>query len=179
MKWYWWGIISIALVLYFFFNNLILKLRTIHLLEEYKKYIDEPNFKFLEIKSRIQKILTNAGIDEILLPAAQPVGYGKLVTFKFSALQNLESRRQDVAIMVISAFHEAIGVYHDRMIASINPINWIKVIIFLPKHALSYIGVTPDKVITKIFQIIYWIIMFVITIFEMEIIQRIKDILGL
>jgi len=156
MKWYWWGIISIALVLYFFFNNLILKLRTIHLLEEYKKYIDEPNFKFLEIKSRIQKILTNAGIDEILLPAAQPVGYGKLVTF-----------------------HEAIGVYHDRMIASINPINWIKVIIFLPKHALSYIGVTPDKVITKIFQIIYWIIMFVITIFEMEIIQRIKDILGL
>jgi len=179
MKWYWWGLIFLALVLYFFFNNLILKLRTKHLLKEYKKYIDEPNFKFLEIKPRIQRILTNAGIDEILLPAAQPIGYGKLATYNFSALQNLEARRQDVAIMVVSAFHEAIGVYNDRMIDSINPINWIKVIIFLPKHALTYIGVPPEKVIIKIFQIIYWIIGFVITIFETEIIQIVKNSLGI
>lgn len=69
-------------------------------------------------------------------------------------------------------FSEAIGVYKHRMIESVNPLVWIRVIIFLPRYAMNYIGIEPGKKSSRIIHVIGWIIEIFCAVFLEKVFER-------
>ena len=87
-------------------------------------------------------------------------------------------RREDIVRITLGMFHRAIGVYRSRMIETINPLYWIETIIFLPRQILNYLGVTPESVIIKIAQLIYWLAAFVFGIYRFEVEEFVRGLLS-
>ena len=72
-------------------------------------------------------------------------------------------------------FSEAIGVYKHRMIESVNPIVWMKVIIFLPRYVMDYIGIEPGKKSSRVIHFIGWIIEIFCAVFLEKVFERMVE----
>lgn len=72
-------------------------------------------------------------------------------------------------------FSEAIGVYKHRMIESINPIVWMRVIIFLPRYVMDYIGIEPGKKSLRVIHVIGWIIEILCAVFLEKVFERMVE----
>ena len=85
--------------------------------------------------------------------------------------------------MVEGMFHKGIGVYKSRMIEAVNPLYWLEVVLLLPKHALSLLGVPPESSLTRIVQLLYWAVVaisgIVFTLFQPEIRRVVAHLLGI
>lgn len=83
---------------------------------------------------------------------------------------------------MIAKFHEAIGVYKSRLLETFSPIYWIEFAINLPKKILEYLGIAPESIVIKIFQLIYWIVGavlgFLYALYKPEIQTLVKDWLS-
>lgn len=124
---------------------------------KYKKYITKPTWGFVEHEHQIVKLFRDAGVEDNRVPMIEPLGYGKILTGQTSVFSNISITREDVVGSVRHMFHQTIGIYRSRMLETINPLYWIESIIFLPKRILNYVGVSSEKVVIKVFQIIYWL----------------------
>lgn len=137
--------------------------------------------KAMTHKNKIVNYIKNAGVKDKYVPVVQPLGYGQLASANASVLDNILSPREDIARMAIQSILEAKGNYWSRFVNSINPLYWLKIILFIPKYTLSYLGVEQDKVIVKIFQLIYWFIgavcTFALAIFPEEIKNFLQSII--
>lgn len=114
--------------------------------------------KAMTNKNKIVNYIKNAGVKDKHIPVVQPLGYGQIASANASVFDNILNQREDVARMAMSSLLEAKGNYWSRFINSINPLYWMRIILFLPKSILSYLGVESDRVIVKILQLIYWFI---------------------
>lgn len=81
-----------------------------------------------------------------------------LLTDKISVIDNIGSNRKDIVNITLGMFKSSIGYYRTTAFNSFNPMYWIDLIIFLPKHILLYFEVTKNKNIFKIFNILLSII---------------------
>ncbi len=161
--------------------NLNKLFRTRFMLKKYQKYTSDPNWKFTESIPEIIKLLKSAGISDSQVTYIEPIGYGKIQSGLVSAFDNLGNTRADVVTLFNSKLHQAIGVYRSRAIETINPIYWLEFIITLPKQVLSFLGIPPEATLSKIAQILYWLISVLLSlayaIFKEEIHQYIRDLL--
>jgi len=91
-----------------------------------------------------------------------PIGFGKIQHGRVSVFDNFPHKRRDMAELIISSFHQGIGVYRSRIFETFSPIYWIEFIIYLPRNILKFIGVDTNKISIKIIQVIYCILSVII-----------------
>lgn len=72
---------------------------------------------------------------------------------------------------------EAIGVYQRRMRNSLNPLSWIQTFLFFPKHALSYLGISPSDKASNILSVFWWLFLLVAEFAGNEILSAIKQLI--
>jgi hypothetical protein len=150
-------------------------------LSQYMKYIgNKSNWKIVEHSLNIKGLFNSAGISDSFLPHAEPVGDMHMTSYSVSVIDNITTVNPRIVDIILQMFHQAIGVYRTRIFESINPFYWVEVIITLPKVLFHYLGVPPEKIIVKIFQVIYWvlgaIIAFTLAVFPSDIYLLIKSI---
>lgn len=138
-------------------------------------YTDDSELR-IKAKTHVNTILNYikySGISDKKIPISQALGYGQIATTCISIFDNILNNRSDIATHVTDLLLEAKGNYWSRFINSFNPFYWIRIILYIPKHLLSYLGVKADSIIIKVFQLIYWLIgvicTFAFTIFPDEI----------
>lgn len=127
-------------------------------LKLYKSYVEEPRNSFAQHKSQIIRLFQAASIEEPHVSHIEHEGYGHLTSGTVSTFANLMNTDYSVVSFNVFAFNQAIGVFRTRMFESLNPLFWIEAIIMLPKHILSYLGASPESLIIKISQILFWLI---------------------
>lgn len=123
-------------------------------------YTDDAKLR-IKAKTHVNTILNYikySGISDRKIPVSQALGYGQIATGCISIFENLLNNRSDVAIHVSNLLLEAKGNYWSRFINSFNPFYWIRIVLYIPKYLLSYLGVKADSIIIKVFQLIYWLI---------------------
>ena len=131
--------------------------------------------KSLSFKNRIINYIKYAGVNDKHIPISQPVGYFQVANATVSTLKNIVNAREDIVSSNYELLLEAKGNYWSRFINSFNPFYWIRVVIFVPKYMFSYLGLNPDSVIIKIFQLIYWIVAVVFTILTSVFTDKVKS----
>ncbi|NLB64565.1 MAG: hypothetical protein GX801_10760 [Fibrobacter sp.] len=147
----------IAVIFLRFLTNYYKYLRINKLFKGYNEYLETDGFEFNQNKKEIQSLFEQAGLKDSAVTHQEPLGGGVKYT-KMSVFDNLTNTREDIVGVVSMRFHEAIGVYKKRYKESFNPIFWLDVIIKLPQHIMSFLGVLPEKHINKAILILYWII---------------------
>ena len=124
-------------------------------------------------KNTILNYIKYSGVQDKRIPVSQPVGYGQIATGNVSIFNNILNARVDIATNVRDLLLEAKGNYWSRFINSINPFYWLRIVLYIPKYLLSYLGVQADSLLIKIFQLVYWLIgivcTFAIAVFPEEI----------
>ena len=153
-----------------------------HMLNNYSNVTSKKD-DALSHRTQILNYIKNAGVKDKFIPVVQPVGYGHVATSTVSVFNNLMNTRKDIAVNVSDCLLEAKGNYWLKFINSFNPFYWIKIIVFIPKHLFSYLGLKEESNIIKIFQLIYWVLAvvctFLISVFPDEIKAFIFSILNI
>lgn len=173
-------ILFITLIVIHAIYNLINFLRYNHietlLVGNYTNNV-ELNTKAKTCKKEILDYIKNSGVKDKHINIAEPMGFGQLVTGRVSVFNNLLSYRTDVATAVRDLLLEAKGNYWYRFVNSINPFYWLKIILYIPKYLLSYLGLDADSIFIKIFQLIYWAIGIIFTIIITVFTDEIKTLI--
>lgn len=149
-------VIILALLFYKFSYNCLQFLKAKLFYNMYHDYLNSRDPNFSTYISSIKKLFENAGVDDVLFPETRPNGYGQLVTFKASVIQNLDQVRPDLISYSETLFLKTIGVYRKRIFETFSPFYWMQTIIFLPASILSYLGAQANSFFVKLFQVIWW-----------------------
>jgi len=142
--------------------------------DKYINYIKDNNWKFNEYQKKIIQLFEDADVEDSFVPVVEPVGYGHVTTATVSLFKNLNITTEDIVGLSQKAFHHAIGVYRQRMIDAINPLYWLKTILYLPKITFGYLGVKENNSVIKLFQIIYWLCSIIIGILSLDNIEIVE-----
>ena len=113
-------------------------------------------------KHRTVALIQAAGVRDPHVPKVHPLGFGQVASSSVSAFLNYPSAFSDLRIAMLAAFDEALGVYRGRMFDAINPLYWVKLLVYWPTRALSAVGVDRDAVAAKLLQGLYWLALAVI-----------------
>lgn len=129
-------------------------------------FVSEAKVKIrsLSLKNVIVNYIKHAGVSDSHIPVSQAIGYGQVANANISVLDNIVCNRQDVFSAAYELLLEAKGNYWIRFINSFNPFYWIRMVLYIPKYLLSYLGLKTDSVVIKIFQLLYWLLGIVFTI---------------
>lgn len=131
----------------------------------YTRFIfDGKATKLRLLKTQIKRAVNVAGVMTYEIPTVEPMGWGKLASFKISPLDNLSNRREDVVQMNEGMFLDAIGTLRAKTFESVNPVYWIELIVFLPSKFFGYFGADPHKGVIKALQAVWWLIAAVSTV---------------
>lgn len=110
----------------------------------------------------IKKTVSGASVKDIVHTFVEPIGYGHLQQKSISVLDNLLFKNIDFFTGGRDLMSRAKGFYIVESFKSFNPLFWVEVIIFLPKHLINYFNSEKESksvsAITKVIQIIYWIV---------------------
>lgn len=169
----------LAVLLFKFISNLVEYLRCKRYLDKYYDYISgKSTWEFEELVLQIVELFKNAGVQDSRFPLVQPAGYGQVFTGEVSVLSNITHTRMEIVAPVMQMFHRSIGVYRSRMLETFNPLYWVKVVVYLPKQVVGYLGASPDSTLVKVIQVVYWglvpVLGWLYTLFKTEIDQFIK-----
>ncbi len=146
-----------------------------HYFDEYKKFIEDGGWQVTESSLQIIKLFRDAGVEDTTVSHVEEIGYGHLQSYRPSVFRNISNKRVDIVNIVLAMFHKAIGTYRNQMIETINPIFWIETVIFLPRQFLSYLGVSPDNLASKILQTLYWLFGVLFGLYKIELATFLKD----
>ncbi|KEI75922.1 hypothetical protein [Clostridium botulinum] len=168
----------IFLFLYKLVSNISYFFRIKHLYEGYSSYIKGENSNFTTNKKEIINLFKKAGIKDSYIPASAPLGFNQIATYKASIFTNILTLTNETIFAVSGMFNEAIGIFRYKIFETFNPLYWIDLIIFLPKNMFEYLGVGSEKVLVKIFQIIWWIVSPLAILFREDTLVLIKHCLS-
>lgn len=173
-------ILFISLVVIHAIYNLINFLRYNHietlLIGNYTNNV-KLNTKAKIHKNEILNYIKNAGVKDKHINAIESLGYNQIASGSVSIFDNILNTRVDIANNVRNLLLEAKGNYWSRFINSANPFYWLKIILYIPKYLLSYLGLDAGSVFVKIFQLIYWAIGIIFTIIITVFTDEIKTLI--
>ncbi len=151
--------VFIGLIIIKFIYNLLQYINNFRLYKIWLSFFDKSsNINAVTYTAEIKSHLLNANIKDSKQPISIRTGYNMIANTKYSMIDNIFTNNEDVFTWYQFAFLEARGVYRSRMKDSFKLSYWIKLIIFLPKNIIQYLGLNAETIFTKIFQLIYWII---------------------
>lgn len=139
---------------------------------------DKIRDKSISLKNVILNYIKCANVSNKYIPYTQAVGHGHINYGKASIFDNITINRQDIAASAYEMILEAKGNYWSRFANSINPFYWIRIILFIPKHICTYLGINADSIIIKLFQLLYWFIGIIFTVLTTVYTSEIKDLIN-
>ncbi|WP_319520995.1 hypothetical protein [uncultured Sphaerochaeta sp.] len=143
--------------------------------------IKERKATIVKNKSEVIDLWKHAGISDSYIPRVDALGLGQVASYKQPLFHSFPSNLEDMATTTQKAFLEAIGVYKKRAIDSVNPIEWIILIVYLPQRFLASIGITKPKAVINISQGLYWLagvfLTIVFALYPVEIRSAIESLL--
>jgi len=113
--------------------------------------------KLVESRAQVVRLLKDAGVADNYVGFAQPLGLMQVQTGNASVFDNFPSAQEDMATLANTMLLQAVGTYRTRMFETFDPLRWIEWAINLPRYALEYLGVSPDRAVIKLAQILWWI----------------------
>lgn len=132
-------------------------------------YTNNTNHLVYETKDEAIKLFKQAGIEDSFIPVTQPMGYGRVASFKASTFGNYPSPLNVFFSPQLRMFSTATGVYKKKIFESINPLYWIELVIFFPKFIFQYLGISGETIVIKIINLIYWFISSLLLLFKDDI----------
>lgn len=148
--------ILIALLALKFVINLSKFIRVKRYHKKYVEWLATKDEKLFESRAQVKRLLKEAGVQDSYVGVAEPIGYMQIRTANISVMDNFPNRRVDLVSITKGMFLEATGTYRSRMLETFNPLYWLEAAINLPKQILTYLGVSPESVVTKIAQLMWW-----------------------
>lgn len=137
-----------------------------------KDYVPLEN-KILRESQETIKYFKKAGLKDSYLSFVQAENFGYTSLGKYSFFKNYPNRDLKVLQIANNDFQKTIGVFKENIISCANPFWWLKNILFLPIIISENLELDKNKVITKLFQGIIYIIMgiagFLFRIFRVDI----------
>lgn len=114
--------------------------------------------KLLEKRAQVVALLKDAGVADSYIGFAEPLGMMQVQTGNASVFDNFPNAREDMASIMNTMLLQAIGTFRARIWQTFNPLFWIEFLINLPRHTLSYLGVSPNAVVVKLAQLGWWLV---------------------
>lgn len=135
-------------------------LSTIALNKQYQKWVlsKDRSDSMLERKAEVISLWKHAGVSDASVPVVQPAGYGYVSKGNMSLFTNFPSLHEDMAKITVRSFCEAKGIYRSRMISSINPFDWVLMIIDLPKRILDALEIDAKKSVVNVLRFVWWVL---------------------
>ncbi len=132
--------------------------------------------KLHEYRTQISAIFKKAELKDIYVTIAVPTGYGHGVHQQYSIFENLTSIKilgdVNIPITIKKYFRTTIGFFKVKMWEALNPLYWIKKVIFLPQELIRYIGFPKELktvgIVVRILNIIYWLIIIFLAILHLK-----------
>lgn len=175
-------IIFISIIAYKMISNYVKYKRCQKLSKMHLEWLTDKCDNFTQYKGEILALFKNADLTDSKVPVTQPSGYGQIASFSASTYLNFPSKAAVFAAEIANKFDQAVGVYHQRCLESLNPLYWIEAILFLPKNLLQYVGLDSEKVAFKLCNIlltfIWWLIGTLVIFFGPQIKQFILSLLS-
>ena len=161
--------------------NAVRYLQTKDYLDQYFEWLRDKTWNYIEKRAKAISLLHNANIKDLRVENVELAGYGLVSTSTISVFDNFPHDRKDIASAMIKKFHEAMGVYKQRIWESFSPLFWIQWLIYLPRNIFRYLDLNPERIIIKIVQIVYWILGLLISLiwilYHEEITTKAKQII--
>jgi hypothetical protein len=110
-----------------------------------------------EKRQLLKKLMKTANVADAYVNRTQPMGFGIIASGKCNVFEQFPSNESDIVKITLYKISEARGVFKANFWETFNPLYWIQFVLFLPKKMLTYLGTSPDFVITKLCQLIWWI----------------------
>lgn len=128
--------------------------------DDYLEWLNNPSAgsSLVSRVPKLKSLVKDADITEVYVPHVQHMGYGQAASFKANLLDAIPTSQVDHLSLIISILNKTLGVFQQRIFDTINPLYWITSVLFLPKSIMQYLGVNPDSVITKLLQLVWWLI---------------------
>lgn len=158
MSWIFISIFFILIMLVRFVINYFKFRRIKKLYKKYLKYLKERNIDFAEYKLEIQTLFKEANLKDSSVSHQEVISRQHFINSNASVFDNVTSTRADIVQIIKLKFNEATGVYKKRYKESYNPLFWIEFITKMPQYLMEFFGVLPEKIIVKVFLLIYWVI---------------------
>ena len=178
MSFNWWWLIAIPVIKIAINLPRVWYLRRIS--NQYRSFtVETPEnyYSLLRSKSRTIQVLKDAGICN----GARPVALGLGFYSHESAFSTYPSADLGARTFMLAAMEQAIGVYQSRAMDAVNPLYWLRLLVFLPGRALSVVGVNQTSLISKIAQFLYWLMLAVLAFFfpqAKSFFLHLRDIVG-
>lgn len=156
-----WKLLVIGIgcfLIYRIIHNLTRLISIKKLYSDYQEYLKNPQYSFSQKVPRIIKLFNNAEIENFTVSKFREAGYGRLRKSKIKGFSNVAFTDPEFVPKIHGKFHEARGVFKGRIWETINPLFWIEFVLKLPTYILEFLGLKSGNVLSKVLQIIYWIV---------------------
>lgn len=158
MPWWTYLIIgAVALVVYNVIINTWRLRRVAKIRDMFDDWIEKKSYHYIEYSEEALELFEKAGLKDGNVSVTQLVGYNRVSYSQVSVFQNATVMEPNIIAAMSQFFLQSIGVFRRRRRDSLNPICWIETFIFMPRYITSYLGLKKST-ITKILQILWWII---------------------
>lgn len=157
-------------IIYKLFTNLYNLKRISFLHKQFLDFIGgQPNPIILESTTEVVDLFIKAKIKDRSLPFVEPLGLGFATERKLNFFENIYVLDMNISPTINQFFIEAKGYFKHQYKKALNPLYWTEVIIFLPQHFLTFIGIDKKIISSKIITVFYWIMTIILFIFEDEV----------
>jgi len=119
-----------------------------------------------EIVPRAVRLMRSAGQTAGVMDVAESIGYGQVAARQADVLAQLPSPLGAVYYRYKRTQARAVGVYKERIRENFSLRFWLGFAVFLPRHALEYLGASPDATAVKVLNVVWWIAGAVTIVFE-------------
>lgn len=124
---------------------------------KYKKYISGKGEEFAIYTAPIRKLLKQAGIPDSTVTAVDSLGHGQFQAVQVSVVENLTVKRGDVIADALNMLSKIKGTFLMNLRECFSPLYWVQLVLFFPIKLCEYLGISGDKLVPKLIQILYWI----------------------
>lgn len=152
-------------------------LKICHYKKLYQQYLNGKYNSFSIYTAPIKKLFKQAEVKDAAIPVIEPVGFGYIQTSTTSVIENITVKRTDIISSFTRMLLQAQGTFRMHLLECFSPLYWIQLIFFFPLKACSYLGISEEKAISKLFQIIYWITAPLLLVFRSQLYQFIVQLL--
>lgn len=175
--------IPISVFLFKLISNAYYFFRVKTLSHHYNEFLYKGNTQILKEASETLELFKRAKVTDSNIPLVKKNGV-LVQTMNVSLFLNFPSQVRDLASATVKAFDFAEGFYLKNIKSCFNPIYWIDLIVFAPKHIFLYLGFDTNKVFIKFlilfFNFIFWLIsVLIIPVFQDEIKVMIVNLLKI
>lgn len=163
-------------------TNLLCYIRIKKLNKYFREFLLSDKDDIYLLQQEVLSLFKRAGIKDVLVPAAQAVGYNMIATGCASAFSAFPTRNKALVGTYLTMFDAACGVFRKNMFDALNPIYWIELVVFLPRTALEYIGIDAEKTAFKLCNILltflWWLLCVSVIFFKPHLKEFIVELLG-